>query len=373
MPRVSQIAANFATINSFAPPVDLISVSPLTLARYALRNRDKAGFGQNDFTYLTYEGGFITEVNKINVKLSDFNIKNNLFVNGGVFFKNNINLMPPSGIPQTIRNVKALDGPGAFAGAAFDNDALIVGDWRNYMFEPGMIMLWSATFEELGRDLPNWRLCAPPHAGSVVFNTFVPNLLGLFVAGSIPKPSGDDVTPTTASNENGYRTGATGGFDFVGLSIPEMHKHKHNVSMVANNPAPQITGQATFAYTGGGYTPTGNDAGANNNATVECTNTDGACTSVCNCPRCDGVVQRGCAVVGGTCYGYYLPDTAALNVGITSGFSMKAYNTATVSLVNNQRPRIENQAEQSRGGNQWHENRPKYYALAYIIYVGGPS
>jgi microcystin-dependent protein len=373
MPRVSQIAANFATTNSFAPPVDTISVSPLTLARYALRNRDVTGFGQNDFTYLSYVGGFITEINKLNVKLSDFNIKNNrnLFVNQTVFFKDNVNLLGPTGVPQTISNIKALDGPGAFASSTFDNDALTVGDWRKYMFEPGMIMLWNGTFEELERDLPYWRLCAPPHAGRTFWGTAVPNLLGRFVAGSIPKPVGDDATPTVASNENGYRTDDVGGYDFVGLSVAEMHKHKHNVTMVADNPAPVITGQATFAYGGGGYTPTTNGVGANNNATLDCSYTDGKCSSSCNCPVCNGTTQRNCAIV--TCFSYYVAGTEAQNVSLISGFSMKSYNTATVSITNNQKPRIDRQTETSKGGSQWHENRPKYYALAYIIYVGEPS
>lgn len=373
MPRVSEIAANFATTNSFIPPVDLISVSPLTLARYALRNRDRTGFGQNDFTYLSYEGGFITEINKINTKLSDFNIKNNsnLFVNDSTFFKENINLLNQTGVPQTIQNIKNLDGPGAFAGSTFDNDTLTLGDWRKFLFEPGMIMLWNGTFEELERDLPYWKLCAPPHSGQTFWGTTVPNLLGRFIPGSIPSPVGDDITPIVQGNTNGYRTGNTGGFDFVTLSIPEMFKHKHNVTMVANNPAPQITGQATFAYGGGDYTVSANSRGANNGATLECAYTDGSCSINCNCPQCDGGTQRNCAVLG--CTSRYTGGTEAQDVAIINGFSMKAYSTSTVSLDNPQIPRIDSQTEDTIGGTQPHENRPMYYALAYIIYVGEPS
>jgi hypothetical protein len=93
MPAVAQISVDFATHDNIIRNNNQLqssvkAVSPLALSRYSLYNREigiSNRFGLNDVGNLEYVGGFITAGDRINYKHSDFQIRQNLDVDQGIY------------------------------------------------------------------------------------------------------------------------------------------------------------------------------------------------------------------------------------------------------------------------------------------------
>lgn len=95
MPVVAQISVDFANQNNIVDgrlQTNSKAVGPLALARYCLRSREKSSpsenFGNNDQTYLTYDGGFISAGDKVNYKHSDFQVRGNVDLEKSLYVDN---------------------------------------------------------------------------------------------------------------------------------------------------------------------------------------------------------------------------------------------------------------------------------------------
>jgi len=365
MATVAQISIQYPGIEVFntTPIRDNASVTPLTLARYALYNRDLANFGLNDADYLAYQGGFITQEDKINVKYSNFQITGNFTVDRTSQFRNNISILSQAGNrDQNITNVKNIGSVEEFSTTAYDNDALTIKDFKDFLYQKGMIMMWAGTWEQLRDELPYWRLCAPPDAGKVFNGVTVPNLIGRFVPAA----------GIQANNIDLYRTGQTVdknnevGYDAAAISEEQMPRHSHNVTMSAVDDFPRLTldgsqrndGDIRFAFSGGGvtlgYSTANNSCGTKS---IACTCTcDSSCEGYWNRGKCDTATK-------------VRKVTAPSSVVTTTDVNVSDFTSSTISWTN-EGASIASQSEQNKGLGQSHESRPRYYALAYIIYVG---
>jgi hypothetical protein len=345
------------TENSFTrtPLQDNISVDALSFARYALYNRDRAttNFGIFDYEYLAYDGGFLTETDKLNTKNSNLEIKQNFTVDETSTFNRSINVASSDGRNlNRVRNLKGVDSINDMASSLYDNDALAIKDFRKYLYQPGMIALWNGTWSDLKAKMPFWRLCAPPDAGRNHGDIFVPNLLSKFIPGSVPS----DISSTK------YKTGATGGLDGVTIDEEKMPRHTHVVSMTASDDSPTFTGTTSFAYGGGDISTDG--SGGNNscahgswNCGVEC-----RCVNQCNALFCQGQCNK--KAEGN-------PAGAASNSSFIASVYIDSPKFTYGTILPQPFPAvITDQGEDSIGGDNFHENRPRYYTLCYIIYVG---
>lgn len=87
MPAVAQISVDFARRSEITStptllPTNVKSVNPLTLSQYLLYNRELPtdNFGVNSPANISYQGGFITAGDRINVKHNDLQLRQNLEV-----------------------------------------------------------------------------------------------------------------------------------------------------------------------------------------------------------------------------------------------------------------------------------------------------
>ena len=100
MPVVAQINVNFANLQEVrnVDEFDIASggdfqiedkcINPNILSKYCLYNReygDAGDYGLSDVDYLRYIGGYISAGNKVNVKHSDFHVRNNLHVGDNLY------------------------------------------------------------------------------------------------------------------------------------------------------------------------------------------------------------------------------------------------------------------------------------------------
>jgi microcystin-dependent protein len=345
------------TENSFIrkPLQNNISVDALSFARYALYNRDKAStnFGIYDYEYLAYDGGFLTEADKLNTKNSNLEIKQNFTVDKTSTLNRSVNVAAQDGRRlNRVRNLKGVDSIADMASAVYDNDALAVKDFRKYLYQPGMISLWNGTWADLKAKMPFWRLCAPPDAGRSHGGIFVPNLLAKFIPGA---------TPTDIANSN-YKTGDTGGVDGITITEEQMPRHTHLVDMTGADDVPGLVGTTTFAYGGGDITtsPQAGDSG--------CSYGSWNCGAGCSCRnQCRGTFCQG--QCNQTREGN--PAGAASSASYISSVYIEEPKFTTRTIGYTPYPAtITDQGEDDIGGSNFHENRPRYYTLCYIIYVG---
>lgn len=209
-----------------------------------------------------------------------------------------------------------------------DHDIITVGDFKAFSYRPGMIMMWSGTYEDLLQNLPYWRLCAPPDSG--VFG--VPNLRDRFIMGG----SYTGYQPKDNENRNFgsvISIGSIGGSNKIKLDATQLRNHIHDnrLTLKGSKTSLQSTGSFTFITGGGGVTRSGLN-----------THSTGGVTTV-------------------------------------NSISREAFNYTALGL-SRQAIRFGTQREDKRGGRAGgadnscdvHENRPPFYALAYIMYVGLP-
>ena len=174
MPAVAQISINFGTIldvqnENWKPEeggglqTQIKSVNPLTLAQYCLYNNEKGPtvtYGLDDPEYLSYEGGFISAGDKVNVKhAGDLTIRQRLFVDTGgtylpsidvsggavtitgstgrIYSKGNIEILgsvflnPVVPNVSFVRNIKTYSLTD-FYSTSYDSDAVNIADFKKY-------------------------------------------------------------------------------------------------------------------------------------------------------------------------------------------------------------------------------------------------
>jgi hypothetical protein len=384
MPAVASISIEYGSFSSFTqtPPNNGLYINPVnsrTLAQYALYNRDfpDENFKLSDNEYLSYVGGFLTEEDKINFKNSDFILRNttnqqggNLYVSGTSKFFSNINVADIDGNSKNnIRNVRRIKDVGDLRVTTYDTDAMTVGDFKNYLYQPGMIVYYKGTLDSIRANLPFWRVCAPPDAGQT-FTTpagqtvTVPNLFSKFIPAAQPT----DVTPPG----NSYKTTETGGYDAIKLSVEEMPKHNHNIILrISGDEDPQLGGIQTFRKSGGTITQEYSRARA-------CSYKGASCTCgmehIGKKRHCwDGGVTGISEICASTVTckrtGPFISFVNAVDVTSVTGISITGYLHRVIK--NKPFPaKIVRQGELFKGSSLSHENRPMFYTLIPIIYVG---
>lgn len=356
------------------PTLELIN--PLIVAKYALYNTDRPDEdnGTTNNLYLAYEGGFITQGDKINNKRSSFELRGNLTVRQNVSFHKNVDLKNNS-----VRNIRQ-KGSGfindTFRSTLYDSEPLTVGDFRNYAFPRGTIMMWSGTYEELYFNLPNWRLCGRPDSNIGSENgVTIPNLEGYFVIAANYTTNTytplDNVSQAFGSSIT-LSIGVTGGTNagFINLSQMPLHKHdiNHTISggintFLSNGVAPPVANQIDI-YRGG--STGGGDLSRTTGVAKD------LCLSVC--PTCG---QGGCVSVnaGSCCQSSTCGCSPGANQRFTTVRSVPtsiSMTAATQGTLTYSDPTMEGgvQQELNIGNNLSHENRPPFYVLGYIINVG---
>lgn len=388
MPAVASISIEYGKFSSFTqtPPNNGPFINPVNsrvFAQYALYNRDypDQNFKIDDNTYLSYLGGFLTEDSKINFKNSDFEIRNttasrggNLYVSGTSKFFSNINVADIDGNPKNnIRNVRRIKDVNDLKVTAYDSDALSVGDFKKYLYHPGMIVYYKGTLDSIRSTLPFWRICAPPDSGQIYTTpegqtVVVPNLFSKFIPCSQPV----DTVPDGGS----YKTENTGGFDAIQLTLDEMPIHNHSIVLtITGQEDPVLGGAQTFRagnaddssgkvnlsysqarlcnYKGGSCKCTVGHVGRRRRCDVDFLGVEIWCGTTVTCSR------------GGPNYDY----VAAVNVTSVTSLNINSYS---YRLLKHQYfpARITRQGETLKGNDVSHENRPMFYTLIPIIYVG---
>lgn len=389
MGSVATINVDYARIADFDQtiPLDQKPLNSLNFTRYGLYNRDFAGqnFKLEDHAYLSYEGGFVTQGDRVNFKKSDLLVRpstttggGNFFVSGSSTFFSNINLISETGtVANTVRNIRRLETLTELNGTEYNKDAISLGDFKRFFYQPGMIVFYNGTWENLRDNMPFWRICAAPDAGSVVSVKYannttgqitVPNLLGKFIPGA----------GYTGSN---YNIGNTGGSDAIKISLDQVPIHKHDVAVTVTGDEPPVfssnpLGVNTF-YSGGGAVVPSYSSGR------DCTYKSATCECRCTCNtscRCRGTEdsRRDCGSGCGdgrrcwTSQGYRGARTSYngvdYRISAVTAVTIDSYTFKKLKFVT--QPPTVSQTEQIKGENVSHENRPRFYGLIPIIYVG---
>lgn len=391
MPSVATISVDYSNFNDF---VDLNRrrtdrpVNALNFAKYCLYNRDLPDFGLNNSVYLSHVGGFITQDNKLNIKYSDLQIRKststssdgNLHVSGSSdFFKGvSLGVNSASQPTSTIKNARRLASVNDLKSTVFDKDPLTIKDFKNFMYHPGMITFYNGTWEDVRDKMPFWRICALPDAGRVVktltpegreIEITIPNLLGKFLPGAVPVDRPDP-------GMNNYKTGDTGGHDAIKLIPEQMPTHDHNVNVQVTGDQPPVFGGLGNFYYSGGDTSQRNSWGRAclyQNIVGKCSCKVGTCSTKCvkTCKNkkdkeycCEGRRKAECSASNGG-----LTRTAATAVASVTQVTIDNYTFRTLRLTNT-KPVIVSETQSVIGGDGQHENRPQFYGLVPIIYVG---
>jgi len=325
---------------------DDTAVTPLQVARYFLHSRNlgrNTNFGENIQDHLKYPGGFLTTGNKVNSKFSDFTVEQNLTVSLSSNFNRGFDMFNKNGINSNrITNLRRIDTSFVFSGGSRDNELLTVGDFKKYGYVKGMIMMWSGTYEDLTKHLPLWRLCADPDQGVDNINGItIPNLQNRFIMGGsyTPYQSMDNFSPQRSFSSPTV-IGDQGGTPAVFLTQAQLPQHNHDFQ---------------FSVSGGDSTIS---------AVEVSNNIEGVAASTTFMSSGRLLSFAGSALIGSS-FNY----TVSVVNGLTqTGFASTTFSISYTPITFNRT----SAGLEDRGGTDSHENRPPYYALAYIIYVGAP-
>jgi microcystin-dependent protein len=343
---------------------DDVSITPAVLSQYFLYNRSFGqvnNFGLNNESYLNYTGGFLTVENKINTKYSDFSIEKNLTVNLSSTFVKGFDMRNINGVnTNRIVNVKSINNVKDLISKNFDNEAITINAFKTLSYARGMIMMWAGSYEDLRKHLPYWRLCAPPDSGSNIGGVFVPNLQGKFIMGGSYMGSASSYDNFNPPRLTSIPTviGTEGGQNRITLEISNLPPHTHSYNIATSGGVTSIftsEGLPTTFYTdGGGITGLtrqiyigGRYRGRFRTVSNLKSHSGGSATDDFN-------------------------TTALTSDGVIGYISRNPFFFTTIG--NTHEPivveRLTTSEDENRGGGKSHENRPPYYALAYIIYVG---
>ena len=330
-------------------PKDNTSVAPVNVSRYFLYSVPQGPntfFGTNDINgHLNYGGGFITVGDKVNTKYSNFTVERTLTVNTSGQFHRGVDLADSNNNKTNrITNIRKMPNiptvVDAFVSQEFDARAITVGDFKRVTYQKGMMMMWSGSWNTLVTKLPLWRLCAPPD--SEVY-AGVPNLLNRFVVAATygEFTVRDNISRPFKDRKISLSPGTPqfGGSNRVALTDFEMPQHNHSNTLVIAGGTFNVSPNPPTFITGGG--------GLNGAANV------GHVAGPNFTPFTD--ISRNAFVT--TTLGF---DTT------TSPFRWPNRNSPNDEWYN----RLF--SEDEIGSTSSHENRPPYFALAYIYYYGEP-
>lgn len=342
---------------------DDLSITPTVLSRYFLYNRSlgiSSNFGLNDESYLNYSGGFLTVDSKLDTKFSDFSIEKNLTINLSSVFVKGFDMRNINGVnTNRITNIKSVERINDLISQNFDNEAISVGSFKRFWYHKGMIMMWSGSYNDLLQYLPFWRLCAPPDSGNTINGVSIPNLQGKFIMGGSYQnyTSYDNFNPPRAFSST--TIGSEGGQNNVTLTIANLPPHNHSYNIVTGDGTVSVSTREgsppTFYTSGGGILGGGN--------------TTFDFTGPPRLRRRDRPNQR--LHSGGTG-----SDDFNTTEGPWDTIATIARDNILSTIISNTHDPIKferlSQGQEDKGNGESHENRPPFYALAYIIYVGVP-
>lgn len=348
---------SIATSDNFQ--VDDLSVTPLQLARHFLLNKDlgsNTDYGRSVVGYLKYPGGFITVGDKVNSKYSDFTVEKNLTVTLSANFNKGFDMFNINGNnANRIKNMRRISSAVDFASTKKDDELITVGDFKKYGYYKGMIVLWSGSEASLKANLPFWRLCAPPDAGFYPeIGVTVPNLQGLFIMGGsyTPSQSYDNFTsPRPYGDPTVIGDKSTLDNNTITLTQNQLQAHNHNYSLTLGGGFSELK---AFYINGSGQEIS--------QTTTKFYYKGGIVRYIANTARLsDSWPEKG--------VGYETVATISQTDFIVT--EVKFEDTPIViTRPSNTGPTGSANNNETRGGSQPHENRPPYYALAYIMYVG---
>jgi hypothetical protein len=389
------------------PQPNNIGVNPLSIAQYSLFNVDLEDndFGVNDAIYLGEKGGFITQGNKINTKIGDFFIDGNFYVRKNAKFLNDISLLN-NRVTNIIRKGSLLSQGtiNTFVNSVYrtkqnDHDIMTVGDFREFRFVKGTIMAWTGTYQTLLDDMPYWRLCAPPDSNtSPVNGVVVPNLEGKFILAGGYRGSDNTLNryqprDNRLTEDGGIRDfglavnldiGFTGGHNAITLTLDQTRRHNHGISFNIQPGTGQLSitssiygsnlrPSATFTYfefpTTSGNQKEGRATFSTQTAKDSCILTQ---TVFCDYPN-NNWTSKVTNDPGRNCQAQ-LNKTKVCSITshetrrTISGLNYTAATGSSLNIVDGSVTR--SLTEQDRGSDEPHDNRPLFYALGYIIYVG---
>lgn len=235
---------------------------------------------------------------------------------------NNITLTNSAKANKRIIGIRRVDDADDIFDASnsrgFQNDPIAIGDFSQYAFQKGMIIMWSGELNEDGagrllKPTGGWALCR----GHSVDGVPIPDLRERFIVGAGATGATQNTTNPIPTSTGGYALNARGGEQTVQLSEGQMPQHKHDVNVVVSAHDLDHTHTYTCWKITGSYTDIKGD-GSNSafNKTGGVTN----CNTSGESPNLSNVTHD------------------------TSGTT-----------------------EALKGSNQRHENRPPYYALAFIV------
>jgi hypothetical protein len=342
---------------------DDLAVCPMTIASYYLYNRtiqdNTANFGLNIPEYLNYPGGFVTTEDKLNSKHSNLTVEKSLFVTLTSYFNAGMDMTnyDTGRTLSRLTNIRRLPAVSILRDKVREDEVLTVGDFKRYHYFRGMIMMWSGTYDNLKRYLPFWRLCAPPDAGeSVVPGLAVPNLQGRFIMGGSYNNfiTRDNFNPRREfDSSNPTKIGSIGGLNDVTLVKDNLEAHDHANYI-------NFSGGYTDVWSTGEDEPAANNGGYDAGPVLTFIKSGGTLPTIRTVNHSGGASSIGNNTTGGPW-------------STVSGVTKTAHNSTTISF--DEDPIVltrVSQGQEDRGGDQDHENRPPFYAMAYIMYVGTP-
>ena len=359
MSNAAQLTINWSTPIEIQNTTDIIGVvlgdfqkdntflSPLSIAKYFLYNRQigkSQNFGWENNNYLSYDGGFITCGDKVNTKYSDFTLNKQLTVVGNSFFNQGMDLIDVNkSRTNTINNLKSLSKEEFFSGV-YDNYVVSKKDYVKQTKYKGMITMWSGTYDDLVKQLPAWRLCAPPDSNKSENGITIPNLQGRFVLAATYQEYGAFQPKDNLNVNFGFSIAIDNSQNIGGtynhtLTIGETPRHRHeNVITLAGGQATIVGQPQSFmtAVGGVGVKKVNNHSGGVWNTTLSVW-LDTAQTTRFGISTTDvKITQLSQDPIGGN--------------NTLSEFPKDADGPYSLE----------------------HTNMPPYYALAYIIYVETP-
>lgn len=321
---------------------DTFHTGNITVNKDATFNRNVTIIGSDTASQEAFEIKNGSGVNKFSVDSANGNtdiqgtlnvegaseIDDTLRVTGNVTFNetlsidNNITLTNSAKGRKRVIGVRRVDGPTDIfsPSSQFLNDPIAIGDFALYAFQKGMIIMWGGTIQKgtgnvLTQPTGGWALCDGTVATFNGESTTTPDLRERFIVGAGVSGNTQNTTNPITNSTGGYTVNTVGGCHSVQLSEGEMPLHKHDVSISIDNHDLRHSHKYTC------WKITGSNSGLEGGGKQSAYDSTGGVT---------------------TCYTTNNPDWANVAHG------------ATVS-------------ENNKGSNQFHENRPPFYALAFII------
>lgn len=231
-------------------------------------------------------------------------------------------------IDQAELDVSALQGTVSTLVSDLDALELVVGGLGG--FTPvGGIILWSGS---IGAIPTNWALC--DGTGDT------PNLTDRFVVGA----------------GNSYSVGDTGGADSVTLTTAQMPSHVHTMGTHSHGSGTLDTGNQSASHTHS----LGNDSHSHSMSVL---------FKTANAAGGGGSDNGGSSVAQGTPTGRFNGTQSGTTTSDSHGHSIGNQSASHSHTISGSTSSVDPGDTNSAGSGNSHENRPPYYALAYIMRI----